>query len=291
MELLCLTGVEDRLQADVRPTLELLRNAGIKVRARPGPGGPSWKRPPCRRGRGRRTPSSPPQSRPGPPPASRPSPRFVSLASRPPPCPSLPFLALLFPPPPRPSLPYIYPTRPPPPPFLALTLPYAVLPHHTLPFPHPCPSSPASTLPYPTLPFPIPPFRTLPLPWMSRPTWVSGSPVGQLRPGDFRGPGHPSGVSSGQPRPRRPRVPPRWGCPPSCHRASRSRPDMKARATRHCLVCSSCCRGGVPVSHTTRGCVALPAGPPCLFLPGLSPSYRGNWRVVALSVSFERGSF
>ena len=33
MELLCLTGVEDRLQDHVRPTLELLRNAGIKVRA------------------------------------------------------------------------------------------------------------------------------------------------------------------------------------------------------------------------------------------------------------------
>nr|CAB3224704.1 probable phospholipid-transporting ATPase IIA [Phallusia mammillata] len=31
MELLCLTGVEDKLQADVRPTLELLCNAGIKV--------------------------------------------------------------------------------------------------------------------------------------------------------------------------------------------------------------------------------------------------------------------
>ncbi|KAG7278794.1 LOW QUALITY PROTEIN: hypothetical protein CRUP_019100 [Coryphaenoides rupestris] len=31
LELLCLTGVEDQLQADVRPTLELLRNAGIKV--------------------------------------------------------------------------------------------------------------------------------------------------------------------------------------------------------------------------------------------------------------------
>uniref|UniRef100_A0A8B9KV55 Phospholipid-transporting ATPase n=1 Tax=Astyanax mexicanus TaxID=7994 RepID=A0A8B9KV55_ASTMX len=31
MELLCLTGVEDQLQADVRPTLEILRNAGIKV--------------------------------------------------------------------------------------------------------------------------------------------------------------------------------------------------------------------------------------------------------------------
>jgi len=35
MELLCLTGVEDQLQADVRPTLEMLRNAGIKVRCRP----------------------------------------------------------------------------------------------------------------------------------------------------------------------------------------------------------------------------------------------------------------
>ena len=31
MELLCLTGVEDKLQEDVRPTLELLRNAGIKI--------------------------------------------------------------------------------------------------------------------------------------------------------------------------------------------------------------------------------------------------------------------
>uniref|UniRef100_A0A8C3CJ69 Phospholipid-transporting ATPase n=1 Tax=Cairina moschata TaxID=8855 RepID=A0A8C3CJ69_CAIMO len=31
MELLCLTGVEDQLQADVRPTLETLRNAGIKI--------------------------------------------------------------------------------------------------------------------------------------------------------------------------------------------------------------------------------------------------------------------
>ncbi|XP_070575156.1 probable phospholipid-transporting ATPase IIB isoform X2 [Ptychodera flava] len=31
MELLCITGVEDQLQVDVRPTLELLRNAGIKV--------------------------------------------------------------------------------------------------------------------------------------------------------------------------------------------------------------------------------------------------------------------
>eukprot|EP00795_Rhopilema_esculentum_P001806 gene1806-16293_t len=31
MELLCLTGVEDKLQVDVRPTLELLRNAAIKI--------------------------------------------------------------------------------------------------------------------------------------------------------------------------------------------------------------------------------------------------------------------
>ncbi|KAK6616842.1 ATP synthase subunit 9 [Polyplax serrata] len=31
MELLCLTGVEDRLQERVRPTLELLKNAGIKI--------------------------------------------------------------------------------------------------------------------------------------------------------------------------------------------------------------------------------------------------------------------
>lgn len=31
MELLCLTGVEDKLQVDVKPTLELLRNAGIKI--------------------------------------------------------------------------------------------------------------------------------------------------------------------------------------------------------------------------------------------------------------------
>eukprot|EP00112_Aurelia_sp_Birch-Aquarium-sp1_P022096 Seg6113.1 transcript_id=Seg6113.1/GoldUCD/mRNA.D3Y31 product="putative phospholipid-transporting ATPase IIB" protein_id=Seg6113.1/GoldUCD/D3Y31 len=31
MELLCLTGVEDKLQVDVRPTLELLRNAGIRI--------------------------------------------------------------------------------------------------------------------------------------------------------------------------------------------------------------------------------------------------------------------
>lgn len=37
MELLCLTGVEDQLQADVRPTLEMLRNAGIKVRPAPAP--------------------------------------------------------------------------------------------------------------------------------------------------------------------------------------------------------------------------------------------------------------
>ena len=33
MELLCMTGVEDRLQDAVRPTLEMLRNAGIKVTA------------------------------------------------------------------------------------------------------------------------------------------------------------------------------------------------------------------------------------------------------------------
>lgn len=31
MELLCVTGVEDRLQENVRPTLEILRNAGIKI--------------------------------------------------------------------------------------------------------------------------------------------------------------------------------------------------------------------------------------------------------------------
>ncbi|XP_029084372.1 probable phospholipid-transporting ATPase IIB isoform X5 [Monodon monoceros] len=31
MELLCLTGVEDQLQTDVRPTLEMLRNAGLKI--------------------------------------------------------------------------------------------------------------------------------------------------------------------------------------------------------------------------------------------------------------------
>ena len=31
LQLLCLTGVEDQLQTDVRPTLELLRNAGIRV--------------------------------------------------------------------------------------------------------------------------------------------------------------------------------------------------------------------------------------------------------------------
>ena len=31
MELLCVTGVEDKLQDGVRPTLELLRNAGMKV--------------------------------------------------------------------------------------------------------------------------------------------------------------------------------------------------------------------------------------------------------------------
>ena len=32
LELLCLTGVEDKLQENVRPTLELLKNAGIKVK-------------------------------------------------------------------------------------------------------------------------------------------------------------------------------------------------------------------------------------------------------------------
>lgn len=32
MELLCVTGVEDKLQNGVRTTLELLRNAGIKAR-------------------------------------------------------------------------------------------------------------------------------------------------------------------------------------------------------------------------------------------------------------------
>ena len=31
MELLCVTGVEDRLQDNVRNTLELLRNAGVRV--------------------------------------------------------------------------------------------------------------------------------------------------------------------------------------------------------------------------------------------------------------------
>eukprot|EP00118_Oscarella_pearsei_P009119 m.50700 g.50700 ORF g.50700 m.50700 type:complete len:1112 (+) comp34080_c0_seq24:19-3354(+) len=31
MELICLTGVEDRLQVNVKPTLELLRNAGVKI--------------------------------------------------------------------------------------------------------------------------------------------------------------------------------------------------------------------------------------------------------------------
>ncbi|PFX32310.1 putative phospholipid-transporting ATPase IIB [Stylophora pistillata] len=31
LELLCLTGVEDKLQVDVRPTLEMLRNAGVKI--------------------------------------------------------------------------------------------------------------------------------------------------------------------------------------------------------------------------------------------------------------------
>ncbi|XP_065828760.1 probable phospholipid-transporting ATPase IIB isoform X2 [Oscarella lobularis] len=31
MELLCITGVEDKLQVNVKPTLELLRNAGVKI--------------------------------------------------------------------------------------------------------------------------------------------------------------------------------------------------------------------------------------------------------------------
>ena len=31
MELICVTGVEDKLQDNVRNTLETLRNAGIKV--------------------------------------------------------------------------------------------------------------------------------------------------------------------------------------------------------------------------------------------------------------------
>jgi phospholipid-translocating ATPase len=31
LELLCLTGVEDKLQEDVKPTLELMRNAGVKI--------------------------------------------------------------------------------------------------------------------------------------------------------------------------------------------------------------------------------------------------------------------
>ena len=31
MTLLCVTGMKDRLQDNVRPTLEMLRNAGIKV--------------------------------------------------------------------------------------------------------------------------------------------------------------------------------------------------------------------------------------------------------------------
>lgn len=43
MELLCLTGVEDQLQADVRPTLELLRNAGIKVMPNSMPIQAYWK--------------------------------------------------------------------------------------------------------------------------------------------------------------------------------------------------------------------------------------------------------
>lgn len=40
MQLLCVTGVEDRLQEHVRPTLETLRNAGIKVP--PGPPRAFW---------------------------------------------------------------------------------------------------------------------------------------------------------------------------------------------------------------------------------------------------------
>lgn len=32
LELLCLTGVEDKLQTNVKQTLELLRNAGLKVK-------------------------------------------------------------------------------------------------------------------------------------------------------------------------------------------------------------------------------------------------------------------
>lgn len=43
MQLLCVTGVEDRLQADVRPTLEMLRNAGIKVQRGQSPA--RWHRP------------------------------------------------------------------------------------------------------------------------------------------------------------------------------------------------------------------------------------------------------
>lgn len=31
LELLCLTGVEDKLQTNVKQTLEVLRNAGMKV--------------------------------------------------------------------------------------------------------------------------------------------------------------------------------------------------------------------------------------------------------------------
>ena len=31
MELLCVTGVEDKLQDNVRTTLEQLRNAGLKI--------------------------------------------------------------------------------------------------------------------------------------------------------------------------------------------------------------------------------------------------------------------
>lgn len=34
LELLCLTGVEDELQDEVKSTLELLRDAGIKIQFR-----------------------------------------------------------------------------------------------------------------------------------------------------------------------------------------------------------------------------------------------------------------
>ena len=45
MELLCVTGVEDQLQDGVRSTLELLRNAGIKVRQISHLCGPYWSSP------------------------------------------------------------------------------------------------------------------------------------------------------------------------------------------------------------------------------------------------------